>query len=177
MKNVTKILVTAAAVAAVTGVGAVSFAAWSASVTPVSQTGATGVINTIGNLTVTAIDASKDGDNLKALFPVDQEGTISGVKYWGFTVKADTTGDASPTFTLVGTLATGSETASTDKGSAALYWSSTVPTAVVSANAISSDAENATTITLGANDVVYVYMDASGTDAMLADITLTFSAS
>ena len=177
MKKFVKPLVIAASVAAIAGIGAVSFAAWQGATTAdVNKTGATGEIATLGALSVVADSASLDGDNLKPLVPADQ-GTVTGaVNYWKFTVTLpDATGDANPTFKLAGTLSDGSDDGATEVGGAKLYWLATAPNATTpeTTNEVKSSADE---ITLGSDGEIYIYLVATGTDAMLADISLTFSA-
>lgn len=176
-KKIVKPLVIATAVAAVAGIGAVSFAAWSGADTdPVTKSGATGEISTLGALTVTADAASLNGENLKSLVPADQGTVTDCVNYWKFTLSCDdATGDATPSYKIEGSLTAGSEDGSTAVGGAKLYWLATAPNAATpeTTNEITG---TATALTPDANGVVYVYLVASGTDAMNATVSLTFSA-
>ncbi len=170
MNKTVKGLIIAASVAAVVGIGAVSFAYWQGTAEPVIINGSTGVIRTIGNLTVTPSTASGTAEAMNALFPVDQnqkEGD-SYLTYWEFTLSSDVTGDDPAVYKLAGVLDT--------KTSAALYWSASLPTK--STGAVEGNKLSATAVTLSGltDDTVYVYMVATGTDAMKASITLTFSA-
>lgn len=188
MKKRTKLLIAAAAVAAVAGVSAVSFAAWSGSdKTSVPVTGSTGIVNTLGDLTVTPADGTTTSGAgeaivMKELYPVDQTAAnglpSGGLTYWTFTLSTATgTGTQNVSYKLKGTIANGSDTESTDKGSAALYWTKTQPTsATVAADgtAVSSDEGGAVLTDVANGGTVYVYMVASGTDAMKASISLTF---
>ncbi|MDE7405326.1 MAG: hypothetical protein K2M89_00430 [Clostridiales bacterium] len=173
MKKAIKGLIIAASVAAVVGVAGVSFAKWAGDATePVEFTGATGAIQTLGELSVEADAASLDDDsNLKALVPADQ-GTVTGaVNYWKFTLSVpDATGGATPTYSLAATLKKGT---GTEVGAAKLYWLDSAPNATTPETTNEIDGG---TITPDEDGVVYVYMVATGTDAMNADITLTFSA-
>lgn len=178
MKRSTKLLITATVVASVISVGAVSYAAWLAGDAKTAEVeGTTGSINTVGELTVTIADGSKDSNGkLKPLYPVDQ-GT--GTRYWEFNVTVS--GEGKQVVTVIGTLTkTVAET-----GSAALYYSTTAPNgaAVSGAKQISGkDAEGndvtAQEITLAESGAtkVYIYMTANNTDAMKASVKLTFEA-
>lgn len=188
MKKTVKGLIIAASVAAVVGVGAVSFAKWEVtSDNDVDITGTTGVINTLGDLSVTpatgTFTTSESGATvMNALYPVDQGGSY--LTYWTFTLSSDVTGTQSVSYKLSGTLSAGSEAGSKPKGSAALYWTTTAPTLTgeegedfdlvtdLGGTAVATSAAALTDVANG--DTVYVYMIASGTDAMLASIGLTF---
>ncbi len=183
MKKTVKGLIIAASVAAVVGVGAVSFAKWEVtSDNDVNLTGTTGVINTLGDLTVTPADdtyTTSDGAIvMNALYPVDQGGSY--LTYWTFTLSSETTGTQSVSYKLAGTIAEGSDTQSTEVTAAALYWTKTTPTAATKAEdgtavaAALTDSGAALGSTVGNGDTIYVYMIASGTDAMKANITLNF---
>lgn len=175
MKRSTKLLITATVVASVISVGSVSYAFWSAGTTQKKEiTGSAGSINTVGELTVTPVDA--DGNELtelNALYPVDQG---SGTRYWEFDVTV--TGDGKQVVTVKGELTkTVKET-----GSAKLYYSTSAP--VDSNGVISSVTASAVDISTAKNIAladsgktkVYIYMTANNTDAMKATIKLTFEA-
>ena len=178
MKKTVKGLIVAASVAAVVGVGAVSFAQWAVtSDNDVEITGSTGVINTLGDLTVTPSTASgtvAEGGaiTMNALFPVDQDkdGTAgTHLTYWEFKLESAVTGTQTVSYTLAGTLADAT------KGAAELYWTTDTPTSstgAVEANKLSGTATPLTGVENG--DTVYVYMVATGTDAMNTAISLTF---
>lgn len=183
MKKTVKGLIIAASVAAVVGVGAVSFAKWEVtSDNDVALTGSTGVINTLGDLTVTpADDTYTTGDGnaivMNALYPVDQGGTY--LTYWTFTLTSEVTGTQTVSYKLAGSLGKGSDDQSTEVAAAALYWTTTAPTESTTAGdgtavaaALTDTGAALTGVSNG--DTVYVYMIASGTDAMKADISLTF---
>ena len=178
MKKATKLLIAATAVATVVSVGAVSYAAWTGSSTVSKDVeGSTGSIRTIGNLTVTPSDASGSVSEagaitMNALFPVDQGGSY--LTYWEFTLSADVT-DGTPVFKLAGERSAGSS--GTPVSSAKLYWAASTPsstTGAVSTNELKKD--TAAELKNLTDNKVYVYMVATGTDAMKATISLTFSA-
>ena len=172
MKKKVKALVVAASVAAIAGIGAVSFAAWSGSTdTNKTITGATGEIDTIGAITVTPSTTSGSVDasgaiTMNALVPYDQG---SGVTYWEFDLSSDTTGEQTVKYTILGSIAKGSGTGAQDIGDAELRWSTTAPTTDTDGAEVSSTAADITGTT------VYVFLVASGTDAMNANISLTFA--
>ncbi|MDE6618698.1 MAG: hypothetical protein K2K13_06710 [Clostridiales bacterium] len=178
MKRSTKLLITATVVASLVGVGSVSYAIWSAGETKEQEvSGTTGSIRTIGNMTVTPSDASGSVSEagaitMNALYPVDQGGSY--LNYWEFTLSADVT-DGTPVFKLAGELSAGSS--GTPVTNAKLYWAATTPsstTGAVPTNELKKD--TAAELKNLTDNKVYVYMIATGTDAMKAKITLTFSA-
>lgn len=178
MKKFVKPAVIAASVAAIAGLGAVSFAAWSGADTdPVNKNGATGEISTLGALTVTADAASLNGDALKNLVPADQGTVANCVNYWKFTLSLpDATGGATPEYKIKGSLTAGEGDDATAIGGAKLYWLATAPNAATPETTNEITATD-TEITPAADGTVYVYLVATGTDAMNATISLTFSAS
>ncbi len=179
MKKFVKPAVIAASVAAIAGLGAVSFAAWSgANTDPVEKNGATGEISTLGALTVTADAASlNDSNALKNLVPADQGTVADCVNYWKFTVSLpDATGGAKAEYKIKGSLTPGEGDNATEIGGAKLYWLATAPNAATPETTNEITATD-TTITPAADGTVYVYLVATGTDAMNATISLTFSAS
>ncbi|MDE6029902.1 MAG: hypothetical protein K2F90_06260 [Clostridiales bacterium] len=173
MKKATKILISATAVAAVIGVGAVSYAAWTAGdLKPQTVGGTTGTVRIVGDFTVTPSDATGSAITaLNALYPVDYRG--DGLQYWEFKLSADVTDDSSVTYKLAGELESG---LGGDTVSAKLYWSTTAPTATTQENPDNELTSTAKELALGEDNTVFVYMVATGTDAMKAKITLTFSA-
>ena len=169
MKRSTKILIASTVVASVVSVGAVSYAFWTAGDTQSQEvTGTAGTINTVGELTVTPSTASGASlTSMNALYPVDQGSAYR--TYWEF--------DVTVTGELTKTVA--------ETGAAALFYSATAPSGapVSGAKQISgTDAEGqpitAQEITLAESGAtkVYIYMTANGTDAMKANIKLTFEA-
>lgn len=176
MKKAIKGLIIAASVASVIGVGAVSFAAWEGSGNaPVVITGSTGTINTLGALTVTPADdtyETKDGAIImNELYPVDQGSSY--LTYWEFTLESEVTGEQSVAYSLK------AELTLTDGETAELYWIDTAPEpdengAVTGGTKLTGGTDALTGVENG--DTIYVYLVASGTDAMKAGITLTFSA-
>lgn len=168
MKKSTKILITAVAIASIVGVGAVSYAAWTGGGVETKEvSGNTGSVRTIGDITVTPSDATGSAITaLNALYPVDYRG--DGVTYWEFTLSADIT-EGTPVYYLAGELSSGV--------SAKLYWSAETPTTTMTVDAQKELSATPKKLEGLTDDTVYVYMVATGTDAMKADITLTFSAS
>ena len=179
-------LIAASAVAAVFGVGAVSYAMWTAGdSTPATVEGPTGMVQTIGDITVTATAGgdyvgtnSTTSGSMNKLLPIDYLGEAEdGVaKYWAFDVSLSGN-SVSVNVTLSGTIKSGNKAVN-----ATLYYTTTQPTFDSDTNYISnfsslngkalSDAGQ--TITVGTP--VYVYMVAYGTNAMDASINLTFTA-
>lgn len=181
MKKATKILITAAAVAAVAGVGAVSYAAWSGSAASTATVnGSAGVMATHGEIVVTpetgtgTWDAdSKTVTMSKALFPNDQDSVpTDGAKFWKFTVTTPTTGDATVTYKMSGTMTAATQATT----GAALHWSATEPSGKTTADTTNVLSGTATSVTLGTDGVIYVYLTADNTAAMGATIELSITA-
>ena len=183
MKKVPGAIIAASAVAAVAIAGTVSFAAWTGGgSTSAEVTGSTGSITAVGEVTVapsatSGTGTSKDSITMNTLLPYDflGEPTENSVLYWEFTVTLKN----SSSFTLEGSIKNGEENAV----GADLFYSTTAPTVynpttntMPSASGI--DIKTAQTITPsnGTQATVYVYMVAYSTDAMNANISLTFTA-
>lgn len=165
MKKVVKGLVIAASVAAVAGLGAVSFAKWEGSSnTSKTATGATGIVNTIGDIVVTPTENTGSITSLNALVPWDQG---DGVTYWEFDLSCSTTGEQSVTYTILGSIAKGTD--GTELGDAELRWHTSAPSAGTDGSEISGTAADIT------GSKVFVFLVAGNTDAMKADISLTFA--
>ena len=153
MKRAVQMLIAASAVATVFGVGAVSYAKWTAgSESPSADVdGVTGSITTIGGITVTPTNPPK-------LYPMGEGGNDC----WEFNVKIDGTG--SVTVTLEGKF--------TSSGIyAKLYYSQDAERPTDDQHDISS-----AKVIEDPTKPVYVYMVAYGTNAMDAQISLTFTA-
>lgn len=174
MKRSTKLLITATVAASIVGVGAVSYAIWSAGSAQQEVSAITGLIRTVGDITVEPSAESGTLEKMNALYPVDHGGSY--LKYWTFTLSAEVPGgEEAAKFSLAGELSAGSSGVAVT--SAKLYWAAAAPTAdtgAVPENELTSTATQLTGLT---DNTVYVYMVATGTDAMKAKITLTFSAS
>ena len=149
-------LIAASAVATVFGVGAVSYAKWTAgSGSPSADVdGVAGSITTIGGITVTPTNPTK-------LYPMG-EAPSGGKDCWEFNVTIDGTGDV--TVTLEGKF--------TSSGIyAKLYYSQDAGRPTDEEHDISS-----AKVIEDPTKPVYVYMVAYGTNAMDAQISLTFTA-
>lgn len=176
MKKAIKAFIITASIAAAIGVGAVSYAAWSDNGSKtVGVSGSTGSITVLGDLTVTPDSGTLA--SMTPLRPADHEEIDGTVRFWKFTVTAGS-GNTNVTYKLKGTLTKGAGEGATAVNNAKLYWLGQAPNATVpeTTNEVSS-AEGGAAITLDGDNHIWVYLVATGVDAMNADISLTFSMS
>ena len=97
--------------------------------------------------------------------PYNQTGTFEGVKDWEFDLSCDVPGGQQVTYTVEGALGEDGD----DIGSAELRWAEAAPTADTDGAELS-----ATTPADITGTKVFIFLVATGTDAMNTNITVTF---